>query len=89
MNIFDLDARLIANYADFARSFTTIRAPEIQAQVDHHYARDRFWPEPLITINPSYERGPTVEDLAKKGDVDALLLRDEKLAIRPLFHRLI
>jgi Lhr-like helicase len=73
VNIFDLDARLVANYADFARSFTTIHAPEIQNQIDEQYGKDRFWPEPLITINPSYERGPTVADLAGKGDVDPLL----------------
>lgn len=55
MDIFDLDQALIERYESFARSFSEIRAPEVRAQVDAAYNEQRFWPEPLITINPRYE----------------------------------
>jgi ATP-dependent helicase YprA (DUF1998 family) len=54
---------LVSDYERFARSFTQIRAPDIRRQVEALYASDRFWPEPLISINPCFERGPTVDRL--------------------------
>ena len=57
MNVFDLDASLIRDYQRFSRSFTEIRAEDIRAQIDALYATGRFWPEPLISINPNFERG--------------------------------
>ena len=51
MNVFDLDRALVGDYERFARSFTQIRAPDIGHQVGALYASDRFWPEPLISIN--------------------------------------
>ena len=56
MNVFDLDSSIIGDYERFARSFTEIRAEDIRTQVDALYATGRFWPEPLISINPHYER---------------------------------
>jgi hypothetical protein len=58
MNVFDLDSALVGDYERFARSFTQIRAPDILAQVEQIYATNRFWPEPLISINPNFEPGP-------------------------------
>jgi len=63
VDVFDLDRTLVADYASFARSFTQIRAPDIREQVDAIYASRRFWPEPLITVNPDFERGSSVEVL--------------------------
>lgn len=54
MNIFELDRSLTERYAQFDRSFAEIRAPEIRSQVEEIYAGKRYWPEPLITINPRY-----------------------------------
>lgn len=63
MDIFDLDRALIGRYEAFARSFSEIHAPEIRAQVDAAYAEQRFWPEPLITINPRFEGGASIDEL--------------------------
>jgi hypothetical protein len=57
VNVFELDEALIGDYERFARSFTLIRAPDIRTHVEALYAGDRFWPEPLISINPRFERG--------------------------------
>jgi ATP-dependent helicase YprA (DUF1998 family) len=63
VDVFDLDASIIKDYERFARSFTQIRAEDIRSQVDALYATGRFWPEPLISINPHYERGANIQDL--------------------------
>ena len=67
MQVFDLDRALVADYERFARSFTQIRAEDIRSQVDAVYATDRFWPAPLISINPYFERGPGIENLVADG----------------------
>jgi DEAD/DEAH box helicase len=69
VDVFDLDRTLVADYASFARSFTEIRAQDIQDQVDAIYASRRFWPEPLITVNPHFERGASVEALVRDGSL--------------------
>ena len=67
MDVFDLDRSLVADYEHFARSFTQIRAEDIREQIDAIYASRRFWPEPLISINPHFERGATIEELVADG----------------------
>ena len=69
VDVFDLDRTLVADYASFARSFTQIRAEDIRDQVEAIYASRRFWPEPLITINPHFERGASVEALVADGSL--------------------
>jgi Lhr-like helicase len=67
VNVFELDGSLIQDYERFARSFTQIRANDIRRQVNDIYATGRFWPEPLISINPHYERDADVDSLVKEG----------------------
>jgi hypothetical protein len=69
VNVFDLDRALVRDYERFARSFTQIRAPDVRRQVEALYASDRFWPDPLISINPRFERGPTVDRLVTAGSL--------------------
>jgi Lhr-like helicase len=88
VNVFDLDRALVGDYARFARSFTQIRAPDIRAQIEQIYATNRFWPEPLISINPHFEAGASVEELAAEGSLHpdtARIFRVEGQPIR--FHR--
>ncbi len=65
--MFDLDRTLIEDYAGFTRSFTRIRAEDLRSQVEAIYASRRFWPEPLISINPHFEHGESVEELVRSG----------------------
>lgn len=73
MNIFELDKALIKRYEDFSRSFTDVRAPDLKAAIDAVYAGGRFWPEPLIGLNPHYARGKGIADVAGEGIVDPAL----------------
>jgi Lhr-like helicase len=88
VNVFDLDRALVSDYARFARSFTQIRAPDILSQVEQIYATNRFWPEPLISINPNFERGASVADLAADGSLHPDTARVFRVDGQPIrFHR--
>jgi Lhr-like helicase len=88
MNVFDLDRALVGDYERFARSFTRIRAVDIRAQVEQIYATNRFWPEPLISINPNFERGASVSDLADDGSLHPATARVFRVGGQPIrFHR--
>lgn len=67
MDVFDLDTSLIGEYQRFARSFTRIRSAELKDKVDTLYADRRFWPDPLLQLNPHYEEGGTVQSLVGLG----------------------
>ena len=56
MDVLDLDESVIDRYKAFARSFTDIRSPELNAKVDELYATKRFWPEPLIPPCAGFRR---------------------------------
>lgn len=67
MDVFDIDRTLVDDYRRFTRSFTKIRADDLREAVDRIYATERFWPEPLISLNPHYERDQTVDHLVRSG----------------------
>jgi RAD3-like DEAD/DEAH box helicase len=88
MDVFDLDRALVSDYERFARSFTQIRADDIRSQVEEIYASNRFWPEPLISINPNFERGASVADLAADGTLHPDTARVFRVDGHPIrFHR--
>lgn len=88
MDIFDLDAALMGDYARFARSFSLIRAPDIKNSVDALYASGRFWPEPLVSINPRYEAGASVDALVADGTLHPHTAKVFRLNETPLvLHR--
>jgi hypothetical protein len=64
-DIFDFHKSVVENFEHFSRSFTTIRAEDIRKVVDAEYANKRYWPAPLIQINPNYKKASTIEDLVR------------------------
>jgi Lhr-like helicase len=69
MDVFDLRQRLVGDYSAFARSFTTIRAADIRQALDAEYNSGRFWPDPLISVNPRFQRGPNADELAASAEI--------------------
>ncbi len=65
--VFSFRDTLISEYASFSRSFTKIAAADIQAHVETEYVEGRFWPEPLVQINPNYQRAQDVDGLVAEG----------------------
>lgn len=70
MDIFSLRDSIVKEYRKFAMSFTTIHAEDIRTQVEAIYSAGRFWPDPLLQINPSYKRGLNLETLIANGALD-------------------
>jgi len=66
-NVFDFRDRLIVEYAGFSRSFTKIAAADISEHVEAEYAKGRYWPEPLVQINPNYQRARDIDQLVAEG----------------------
>jgi hypothetical protein len=66
-NVFDFRDELIADYSSFSRSFTRIAAADIIEKVGAEYKDNRYWPEPLIQINPNYKQQSTVQQLVDQG----------------------
>lgn len=67
MDVFSLRDTVVDEYKKFATSFTTIHAEDIREQVNAVYAEERYWPEPLIQINPNYRRTTTIQKLVDGG----------------------
>lgn len=69
MNVFEFRQTLVNEYAEFTRSFTRIKADDIRAFVDGEYASQKYWPEPLVQVNPNFQPGGTVESLCEAGQL--------------------
>jgi len=70
-NVFSFRDQLISEYSSFSRSFSKIAAPDIRDEVERQYADGRYWPEPLVQINPNYQRKGTVQQLVAEGVLHA------------------
>ncbi|MFN3631103.1 MAG: DEAD/DEAH box helicase, partial [Casimicrobiaceae bacterium] len=69
MDVFEFREYLVGEYEKFTRSFTRVGAEDIRSYIDRQYGSQRYWPEPLIQINPNFEFGGTVEDLVRDGQL--------------------
>jgi Lhr-like helicase len=67
MDVFDLRDKHIRDYADFARSFTKVRALDILSSLNGIYEKGQYWPEPLIQVNPQYEKRITLQELVAEN----------------------
>lgn len=67
MDVFAFRNHIIEDYARFSRSFTKLRAEDIQRYVDQAYAEGCFWPAPLIHLNPNFVPGKTIDQLVTEG----------------------
>ena len=70
MDVFTFREELVAEYERFSRSFANIQADDISRIVDAGYLASRFWPAPLIQLNPNFEPGGWVDDLVANGTLD-------------------
>lgn len=76
MNIFKFRDELIKTYSAFSQSFTKILSEDIR-QVVEKQCNDlkRYWPEPLLQINPCYQQGKTISEYVQNGILHPLCER--------------
>jgi hypothetical protein len=67
LDVFKFRENIITDYARFSRSFTEIRASDIKEFVDREYAAQKFWPAPLVQLNPNFVPGGTIDELCDTG----------------------
>jgi len=58
---------LVARYRRYATSFLTISDERVDEFVRSALKEQRLWPAPHIGLNPAFEPGGTIDDLANDG----------------------
>jgi ATP-dependent helicase YprA (DUF1998 family) len=88
MKAFEFDHNLIDAYGRFSRSFSTVRADDIAGEINRQYDEGRFWPDALLSLNPRFLSGPTVDDLVASGDLDEATAKIFRFGATPIkLHR--
>ena len=94
MDVFKLQQNLVSDYSKYTQSFIKIKNPKVKAFVDGELAAGRYWPEPLVQLNPMFQPGGTVKDLVTAGllheDCDSVFRvdKEEELPGKPIvFHQ--
>ncbi len=59
--------RLVRDYEEFVRGFLTIRSPRIREHVEDAVAGGLLWPEAWLSLNPAFEPGGEITELAYGG----------------------
>lgn len=72
MDVFDIHRQVIDDYRAFTSGFVEVRDDRIKQFVDQQFAEGVQWPDPWVSLNPSFAQGGRVSDL-----VDAGLLHPE------------
>lgn len=67
MDVFEFREKLVGEYSEFTRSFTRFKAEDIASFVNAAYASQRYWPAPLVQVNPNFKSGHSVEELVQSG----------------------
>ena len=67
MDVFALRERVVNDYKSYIESFVRIRDKRINGFVQEQFSSGMLWPDPILQLNPAYENGPTLDDLAAKG----------------------
>ena len=71
MDVFNLQQELVRDYGSYTRSFIKIRDERINNFVQEKLDNGTYWPEPLVQLNPMFERGGTVHELVDLGLLDS------------------
>ncbi len=66
MDVFEFREKLISDYSDFTRSFTRIKAEDLKEFIDKEYTSQKYWPAPLVQVNPSFRLGPKYRTKSSK-----------------------
>ena len=67
MDVFDLRDQLVTDYAQYVRSFINIQDERVGETVERKLQEGALWPEPLIQLNPAFEPGASVPELAERN----------------------
>jgi hypothetical protein len=66
---FRLRDHVVQEYGDYVESFVHVLDPRIDAFVHERLAEGELWPEAVLQLNPAYEPGPKLGELAASGAI--------------------
>jgi superfamily II DNA/RNA helicase len=69
IDIFNIHEKIMDDYKHFVSSFINIKDKRIRDVVEREINQGKYWPEPLIQFNPSFEEGESIEKLCESGIV--------------------
>ena len=72
MDVFKLRNRLIEDYSAYIESFISIQDDRISRKVEAELSAGALWPDPLIQLNPNFEPGEWIDELADQGALHSL-----------------
>ncbi len=85
LNVFQLQEEIARDYEDFSRSFTPVRAADLERQVKQVCAEKQYWPDPLLQLNPLYQKSVfSFQHWAEQGRIEPELLKIFSADGRPL-----
>jgi len=67
MDVFALRDKVVADYRGYIESFVRIRDERLAGFVNDVFERGDLWPEAILQLNPAYQPGPTLDELATQG----------------------
>lgn len=63
MDVFDLRDKIVSDYQEYVSSFVQLQDSRIREYVQGQLNAGTLWPEPLLQLNPAFERGASIEEL--------------------------
>jgi ATP-dependent helicase YprA (DUF1998 family) len=69
MDAFALRDKVVSEYRGYIESFVRINDERISRFVQEQFEAGVFWPDAILQINPAYELGPTLDELAGQGAI--------------------
>lgn len=70
MDAFGVLDEVLGDYENFVKGFLEIKDDQIRTRVEKEIADGLLWPEPWLALNPAFESGGTVSELASRGVLD-------------------
>lgn len=67
MDVFELHRHVVDDYAAYTKSFIQIADERVANEVRREIAEGILWPDPLLQLNPSFERGKKIDELVSEG----------------------
>ena len=67
MDVFEVREQLVSDYRSFTAAFVEPRDERIADFLNQQIIAGAQWPDPWLSLNPSFETGGTVSDLVRDG----------------------
>jgi superfamily II DNA/RNA helicase len=96
-DVFALRDEVVREYQSYVKSFINIVDPKLLKYVTDRLDEGRLWPDPVLQLNPAFERGADLKTLARAGVIlpetarffgeDLRLYRHQEEALRIAANR--